>query len=395
MGNETKIIEKFREIVGKDNVLSEGCDLLAYSTDASGIFGEARIVLFPKYNEDVRKIVRYALRTGLNVVPRGAGTGLVGGAVPDNSVVLDFSRMRRIMVLNRKEMTVVVEPGVVLTELNKELAKHGLFFPIVPSSQKVCTIGGMIATNAAGYRAIRYGKTADWIEQLEIVDGSGKLFTFNGKNDFIGSEGVLGIITKAKLKLTRAPVMSSMDFNGYESIHDLVTDVRNILQTPGVLGIEYFDRIVAGMLGLKDMNYLIVEYEDDQGEIQDPDEILRKIDLRENIAPIVASKGYQIYEDPKIELEKMDHFIEWLQKNNTPSFGHIGIGIIHPQFRKGQEKLVSRMFEEVMRLGGQVSGEHGIGLAKKKYADPSYKANIKRLKQKYDPSNVLNKGKIL
>jgi len=389
------MIKKLEKLLGKENVLSSKADKISYNVDASQLEGRTYAIVFPKFNNDVRKLIKFAGRNGLNVVPRGAGTGLAGGTIPQKSLILDFSRMRRILLLNRKTRTIVVEPGVVIKDLNEQLAEHGLFFPIVPSSQRVCTIGGMIATNAAGYRAVKYGKTFDWVAELEVVDGTGKMFVFKKANDFIGSEGILGIITKAKLKLTELPILKSMSFTSFEKISDLVVDVQDTLDRPNLLGVEYFSSTVAEMLGLNKHHYLIIEYEDDQGDIKDPDEMLKIIDIREGIGPNVSSSGYMYYEDPKIPLKNMDKFIEWLEKHDIPNFGHIGLGIIHPRFMPGQEKLIPKMFKVVEKLGGDVSGEHGIGLTKKKFVDKEFVSKLKKLKKKYDPYSILNVRKVI
>jgi len=390
-----KLLKKLRDIVGKDNVLSEKADLISYAFDASQIEGKAIAIVFPKFTNDVRRIVKICAQNKVNIVPRGAGTGLAGGAVPQNSVVLDFSRMKRILLLDRKKREVVVEPGVVVAELNEQLAEHDLFFPIVPSSHNICTVGGMVATNAAGYRAIKYGKTDQWVEELEVVDGTGKLFSFRKNNDFIGSEGVLGIVTKIRLSLTSLPDLRSMSLITFQRSGDLIKEVKNTLDRPDVLGVEYFDKIVAELVGVDDKYHLIAEFEDEQGEIKDPDEMLKVIELREGIGPVVSSNGYMLFEDPKVDIDKMDVFLEWLEKEKIPNFGHIGIGIVHPRFKLGEEDLIKEMFKVVEKLGGEVSGEHGIGLTKKKFIPTAYAAKIKRLKKKYDPNNILNINKIV
>lgn len=384
------------DIFGEENVADDKESKLVYASDASQAEGKAKAVVWPSTAEQIRKLLRFASRTDTNVVPRGAGTGLSGAVVPQNSIVADFSKMNKILEINRKGKYCIVEPGVVLDDLNKAL-QPDLFFPVIPSSHSVCQIGGMISTNAAGIRAIKYGHMLDWILELEIIDGTGKLIKIKDNlGQFCGTEGCAGIITKAKLKLTE-PIRSDTTLTLYkfDSIDDLIDLLSIVKENKSVIAVEYISRIAAVMVGIERKHSLLVEFESGEGEISDEEKLKKMWELREGVAPVLASKGYIFMEDPKIPLEGMSKFLRWLEAQHIPSFGHIGIGILHPRFKPEQKDKIKEMFRLVKKLGGSVSGEHGFGLNKKDYVAKEFADKLKELKKKYDPENILNRGKLI
>lgn len=384
------------KIVGEKNLLSRKADKEVYAADASQVEGKATVIVLPNSIEQVHKVVRYAIRTNANIVVRGAGTGLAGGSVPQNSIVLDLSKLNRITKINFKNKTAIVEAGVILDDLNYKLEGE-LSFPIRPSSHAVCTIGGMIATDAAGNNAIKFGKTSKWVEELDIIDGTGKMFKIKGDelNKFCGKEGTTGIIVKAKLRLTKPIKYRSLDYHKVGDAKKLMKAVKRYKENPKVIGIEFLNSVSAVIAGLEKKNHLFVEFASEEGSIKDPEEIDKIWSLRDGMGPICSADGRIIMEDPKIPDEKITEFIEWTEKNELPCFGHIGLGIFHPRFKTNQEKLIKEMFKFVKEIGGDVSGEHGIGLNKKEYASKEIVEEVKALKKVYDPDNILNRGKII
>ncbi len=383
------MLNTLRETVGNENVSQKESDKIAYSSDASRIRGKADTIIWPKNLEDVRQAIAYAKRHKLNLVPRGAGTGLAGGAVPQDSVVVDLCRMNRFGI---KEDKALVEPGVVLDDLN---SASEFILPVVPGSHSVCTIGGMIAANASGMRCFKYGKMIDWVEELRVIDGTGKMIKVKGEKlkDFCGLEGTTGIVVRARLKLTKLPEQRSMSLLSFDSITPLVDKLRS-LKKDNVLALEYVDKYCSSLVGLGDNNHLIIEYEGEEGEVKG--EKMKELwSKRDNLYTSVASRGYTVVEDPQIPLESIDKFLYWLQKNEIPTYGHIGVGIIHPHFKDSNSNIIKEMFAVVKKLKGNVSGEHGIGILKKAYLDKEYVENIKKLKEVYDPNNILNRGKII
>ncbi|MDP2908401.1 MAG: FAD-binding oxidoreductase [Nanoarchaeota archaeon] len=382
------MIATLKEKIGDENISQKEIDKISYSSDASRVRGIADSIVWPRTLNDVRTVISYAKRHRINVVPRGAGTGLAGGAVPQNSIVMDMGRMNRFAV---KDDKAIVEPGAVLDDIN---SVSEFVLPVEPGSHSVCTVGGMIATNAAGMRALKYGKMIDWIDELHVIDGNGRLIKAKGEKikDFCGLEGTTGVVVRARLKLAKLPQKRSTSIFSYDAITPLV-EKFNSLKKENVLAMEFIDKYCSRLIGLGDSNHLLVEYEGDEGSIKDEES--RKVwKARDGLYASISSKGYIIAEDPQIPLESIDKFLYWLQKNDVPTFGHIGIGVVHPHFKK-DSKLVEEMFAVVKKLKGSVSGEHGIGLLKKPYVGQEFIDRVKALKAVYDPNNVLNGGKVI
>jgi len=382
------------KVLGRENFSTSRIDRIIYGVDASRIEGKASAVALPGSTEQVRRIVSYAKRLNANIVPRGAGTGLAGGAVPKDSIVVDLSRMNRILKLDIRRKVVIAEPGVVLENLNLFLKKYALFFPVLPSSRAACTIGGMASTNAAGNNAVRYGRMSDWVDELEIIDGTGKQFVLRGKEaeEFCGTEGTAGIITRIALKLAEPPDKKSFMLYRFSTINELLDALRGLKEL-SITQVEFLDRLTSAFVGIEPAYHLFVEFDDDSGEIKDDVKINELEALRESAYPLLASRGYSFIEDPQVGPEGIGELLVWLEKNSVPSFGHLATGIIHPCF--SNEDLIPGMYDVVRKLNGKISGEHGIGLKKKEYAEKSVVEKIKKLKKAYDPHRIMNKGKVI
>jgi len=364
-----------------------------YETDASCVEGRAAAVENPATIGGVQNVVRLNSR----VVIRGAGTGLCGGCVPQNGqdVVLDLSKLIKIEKLDKERKTIEVEAGVILDDLQNYLAQFGLEFPVNPSSHEVCTIGGMIATDAVGSRAVRHGKTSNWVNWIEVVDSKGELQrkTRTELSDYSGMEGITGVIVKAGLKLTEKKQRTASLFS-CDDAGEIVEIVRELKRDSSVSMVEFVGRDIAEWLGLEKSYYLIVEFESDFGNLKakEYDEIMK---MRDKIYPLLADRGYVRIEDPKILIDKFGKLLLWLETKKIPVFGHLGSGIVHPCFSKKQEKLIPEMIKVVKKLGGQVSGEHGIGFLKKEFVEPNDKKILINIKKRTDAGNKFNIGKVI
>ena len=369
-------------------------DLVCYSSDSSNIFGTAKKVLFPINEKEVQEAVKDAISKKIDVVPRGAGTGLCGGCVPQDSIVLDLSKMN-LFEINSEKKRCKCMPGVVLDDLNFELEKHGLMFPIRPLSYTVCTIGGMVSTDAAGSEAVRFGKTSNWVASVDVVDGKGNLIKDVMPQDFAGKEGICGVIVSVNLILVDLVEKQSLDFIEFEKIEDLLEQAKLFAEKKSILILEYINKKAAVIGGFGEKHVLIATYIDNSGAVLNKKEIEEIFSKREKIAPKIAFEGYKIVEDPEIPLEKINLFMDWVEKNNVPCFGHLGIGIFHPRFMEDDLELINEMFSFVKKLKGNVSGEHGIGFLKKEYLSEDKKDELISLKRKYDPQGIFNKGKVI
>ena len=363
----------------------------AYETDASQLKGILDKVIIPEKIEEVQK----AVRDNSKITIRGAGTGLVGGSVPNGTVIIDLSKLNKITNFNSIRKTIEVEAGVVLDDLNQFLERYGLEFPVNPSSHEVCTLGGMIATDAVGSRAIKYGKTSNWIEWLEIIDSQGRIQKKlkSEITDFSGLEGISGVIIKASLRLSEKKERTASIIEK-DSIGKIIEKVKELKRNSNVSMIEFYGRSVSNILGLSSNYHLIVEFESNEGEKTNKEyqDLLR---IRDQVYPLLAQASFSKIEDPKLFLDKIPELIFWLEHNNLPVFGHISVGILHPCFSKETENKIPEMIKIVKRLSGQISGEHGIGLIKKQYVEPQDKNLLKILKKRIDPSNKFNPGKVI
>ncbi len=389
-----------KEIKELKRILEFSCekkDVLVYSFDASEFKGKALGVALPRSVKEVQEIMKYCNKKNIPLTPRGGGTSLTGSSAGFNSIVLDLSKMNKIIRFDKKNKIVIVEPGVILDDLNSYLKKFDLIFPVIPASHKSCEIGGMISTNAAGERAIKYGKMIDWIKNLEVILANGKKINVkeNKLRDFVGKEGITGVITRVELKVKEINKTRSMDYEKFRDYDELLKRIEEVKKNKNVSAIEFLNSFCAELMGLEKTNHLIIEYESNNGKIKSIREIQKIWRIREACGPVLTQKDYVIMEDPRIPLKKMKDFLNFLNKNNIPCFGHIGIGILHPRFKLNQKELIKKMFQKVKEIKGDVSGEHGIGVIKKEFLSKKEIINFKKLKEKYDKKNILNRGKII
>lgn len=380
-----------------------------YKGDASRLKGKVIDVLHPGDVEEACEMVRDSER----IVIRGAGTGLAGGAVPQGDVVLDMSRLEKISDFDGERKTVVVEAGVVLDDLQEFLGRRSdLEFPVRPSSHAVCTIGGMVATNAVGNRGMRYGKVDEWVKWVEVIDSRGRVERkgVTEMSDYVGMEGITGVIVKICLKLNRK-VVRSCSLLKLGKIEDVVQMTLKLKQRSDVCGVEFMDKIVSVGVGFEEGYYLLVEFVEggersEEGGVRGEDVVVdykrmtgkaydRIMRRRDAVYPFVAGQGYTRIEDPKIMVNRLPEFLTWLEMKGVPTFGHIGTGILHPCFSVEQERLIPEMMRLVRRLGGMVSGEHGIGLLKREFVEVVDRKILETVKRRLDSDGKFNVGKVV
>lgn len=409
--------------------------------------------------EEVSQVMKYAYDNNIPVTPRGSGTGLVGAAVPiAKGIVIDLSLMNHFLELDDENLTVTVEPGVLLMELSKYVEEHDLFYPPDPG-EKTATIGGNINTNAGGMRAVKYGVTRDYVRGLEVVLPNGNVVEFGGKvvknssgyamkDLIVGSEGTLGIVTKATLKLLPLPQKAISLLIPFPTLEQAIRTVPLIIKSKSIpTAIEFMQRetIIDAeeFLGKKFPDnqsdaYLLLKFDGNSTEeIETSFDKVAKICLSQGALDILisdteerndsiwkargafleaikASTTYMDEVDVVVPRNKVNEIVEFSHKLQDQvgvrikSFGHAGDGNLHAYILKDDlseeewEKRVAIAMEEMYRkaneLNGQVSGEHGIGYAKKPYLRESLNPEILSImggiKKAFDPKNILNPGKI-
>jgi glycolate oxidase len=455
---KSSIIQQLENSIGKANVLTAKEDLATYSYDGTTTWSHSPdIVLLPNTTDQISEILKIANENRIPVTPRGSGTNISGGSVPiKGGIVICTTRMNRILDVNKANLTATVEPGVVLQDFNLLLAKANLFYPPDPQSFLSCTIGGTVAENSGGPMCIKYGVTKQYVLGLEVVLPDGYIMNLGGstvKNRtgydlvplFTGSEGTLGIITKITLRLIPRPAARRTVMAIFDDMVRAGTVVSRIL-AEGIVPakIEFVDNFVIRRIEEKmkiglpvdAKTMLLIECDGSVAAVESEAEQivellskggakiskLAKDDAEANTYWKARSAGFAaiygaartvVAEDCTVPRDRLSEFIEKLDQISKKSgfeivlIGHAGDGNIHPSvFTNSREKedldrlqdTLTAIFEAALELGGTLSGEHGIGLEKKrllaKALDPMAISFMKRIKALFDPNNIMNPDKI-
>ena len=366
-------------------------EIVCYNTDASRLIGNAVKVVFPKTVESVQKIIK---TNDSDIVPRGAGTEKAGGTIPDNSIVVDMSKMCDVSEFDIAKKTVRVGAGLTINELNERLNKISFEFPIQTNNKGISSIGGMIALNLQGNKGMRYGSMKELVEEIEFVNGRGELMKIGKADlgDVCGMEGITGIIISAVLKIIPQIKRSASIFQS-EDISEIFSIARRLKLEKEICSLTLFPSQVSALLGLPERYHLIVEFDSNRGKIKG-DEYRVISNLNDKVHYNFVSGGYYGNEDPKFFFDKLEDFILFLESNNIPYFGKIGKGIIYPFFKDDQKEKREEVVQMINRMGGK-SGEGGIGITRKYLKESFEKKIIQRVKKRHDPFLKINKNKII
>lgn len=409
--------------------------------------------------EEISRIMKYAYEKNIPVTPRGQGTGLAGGSVAlHGGIMISTVRMNKILELDEENLTLTVEPGVLLLDIVKFVQKSDLFYPPDPG-EKSATIGGNISTNAGGMRAVKYGVTRDYIRGIEVVLADGQIMTMGGKtvknssgyclkDVIIGSEGTLGIVSKAILKLLPLPKKSLSLLVPFPNLAQAIETVPKIIKSKSIpTAIEFMEKEIIlqseEFLGKQFPDssanaYLLLTFDgNSKTELEEAYEKVAHICLEAGAIDALISNTQERQEaiwsargafleaikastseldecDVVVPRNKVADFVKYtdeLQQKigvKIKGFGHAGDGNLHVyvlrdqlEEKEWQDKLARAMdalYAKAKEFGGEVSGEHGIGSAKKPYLEATkgseYMALLKRLKLAFDPKNLLNPGKV-
>lgn len=460
--NATAYIEQFKKIVGEGFVFTDEESLNNYAHDETeNLHFLPDIVIKPRSADEISAIMRLCNEYKIPLTPRGAGTGLSGGALPHlGGVLLSMERMNSILEIDERNLQVTTEPGVITEVLQNAVKEKGLFYPPDPSSRGSCFIGGNIAENSGGPKAVKYGVVKDYVLNLELVLPTGEIIWtganvlknstgYNLTQLVVGSEGTLGIVTKIVLKLLPFPkydLLMLVPFNSLEKAGAAVSAIFRAGFTPSAMELVEINalKIVSKFVGstvvpvtdemeahliievdgnhmdtlMKEMeaiSELLTQY--DCGDVFFADDAQQKAELwklRRRVAEAVKIDGYTIEEDtvvPRAELPALIKGVKALGKEynfEVVCYGHAGDGNLHIRIKKPGSiyslnnpdviPALKALFELVKKLGGTISGEHGIGLVQKEYMDIVFAdANMqlmKGIKKTFDPNNILNSGKI-
>ena len=456
LSNDT--LAQLRNIVGAENVLTSKEDLIAYSFDGTAAMQSMPgCIVFALTTEHIAQILKLANATKTPVVTRGSGTGLSGGSLPcPDCIVLCTVKMNRILELDRANLTMLVEPGVTTLAVFDAAMAAGLFYPPDPGSMKISTIGGNVAENSGGLRGLKYGITRNYVMGLEVVLPDGEILWTGNKcvkdvagyslrDLFVGSEGTLGVVTKVLLRLIPKPAAKKTmvaTFAQMDAAAQCVSDIIAAQIIPCTL--EFLDRTTIrcvedfAKVGLPlDCEALLLmetdghpaavteeaaqmeEFARKNGALEvrvarDETEATRLATARRSAFSALARLApTTILEDvtvPRSELAKMIRFVAQVAqkyKLRVGTFGHMGDGNLHPTFLTDErnkeemhrvEEAFKEIFDEAIRLGGTITGEHGVGMAKKsflpKFAGDAQMRVMRELRRALDPNRILNPGKM-
>jgi glycolate oxidase len=455
---DKKVIKELQKNPGKQKVFTQKEFLITYSYDATGLECLPDVVVFPETGRDIEQLLRIAYKYKIPITPRGAGVGFSGGSVPlKGGIAVVFTRMNRILSIDTENFQAEVEPGVVTEHLQQEVEKKGLFYPPDPASLKTSTIGGNVGENAGGLRCYKYGVTGNYVLGLEafLIDGEKiragsrvikDVAGYDIKSLLIGSEGTLAVISKIFLKLIPLPqhrVLFWVDFKSLRSGTDFINKMISSNVYPSAL--EFMDRssisAVFRYMGLPldpaIHASVIIEIDGNRIDVEERKnkflEIVKNANIiqykaaftdteqedlwniRRNISPAIARlKPKKINEDIVVPTGKIPDTVEFINQLANEHeltiilFGHLGDGNIHTNLMVDPadtdemtraEIVLDKIFRYVVSLNGSISGEHGIGITKRpfmKYQFNTIEMEVfKRIKQAFDPENLLNPGKII
>jgi len=454
---DEKVKQDLIQIVGEANVTDNLIDMVSLSYDASEHSHRPEVGVWAETVEQVSEIMKLASRIRIPVIPRGAGTGLSGMAVPiQGGIVLDLNHMNQILKISIEDRLAVVEPGVVYADLEKALLPHGFFFPPDPASGKVSTLGGNVATNAGGLKGAKYGTTRDYVLALQVVLPDGRIMRTGSKamksvsgydltRLFVGSEGTLGIVTEITLKINPKPTATSTALATFDNLEDAGNAINQIMHSgiiPSaleILGRETLAAInqntdlnlpeVDAMLLAETDGYTREETDYQLGKVIEVFRRNRASEVRQAktekdvddlwaarksaYAVLARIENNFVLEDVTVPMTQIAamltgiHAIAKKHQIRIATFGHAGDGNLHPQILyngyepeqvRRMEEASADLFKMAVELGGTLTGEHGIGLSKAPYMtlehDPVAMDVMRSLKKMFDPNNILNPGKM-
>ncbi|BDV41319.1 FAD-binding protein [Geotalea uraniireducens] len=453
----SSIIDQLKAIIGPENVATDRQDLLCYGYDATQMEFLPDAVLHPGSPEEIAAILKLANRENFPVFPRGAGSGFTGGALPKGGgVVLVTTRLNRILRIDTENLIAEVEPGVVTEQFQQAVERLGLFYPPDPASLKFSTLGGNVAENAGGPRAVKYGVTRDFVMGLEVVLPTGEIIRTGGETYkgvvgydltrlLVGSEGTLGVITKIIFKLLPFPEAKKTMLTIFDSIDGAARAVSTIVGNKIIpTTLEFMDHATLQCvdrrftLGLPATAraVLLIEVDGDPELIEKQTakihEVVKPLGLvefkvakdaaeaealwkvRRLVSPSLRDVNPNKYNEdivvPRSKVPDVIRSIERIQQRyDIPivNFGHAGDGNIHvnvmidkeiPGMEEKAHQAIEEVFRAALELGGTMSGEHGVGLAKQPFIplelSPVQIATMQSIKKALDPHNILNPGKM-
>ncbi|MHB8075569.1 FAD-binding protein [Desulfosporosinus fructosivorans] len=455
-----EVLEELVQVLGRENVLTEQEDLLTYAYDATAAMKHHKpdVVVAPLSTEQVADVVKIAMRYHVPIYPRGSGTNLSGGTIPvEGGIVLSMLNLNKILEVDQDNLTATVQPGVIIQALNDEAAKHGLLYPPDPGTVTTATMGGSVSECSGGLRGLKYGVTKHYIMGLQLVLANGEVIRWGGKTVknvtgydlvalFTGAEGTLGIITEIIVKLIPAPEARKSILAIFDDVDKAGRAIASIIRNkviPATLEImdnvtiQTVEEFVHAGLPLDAVAVLLCEVDGykevvqreailverilkEEGAVQvkiakdDKERDLLWLARRSALPSLAKKRPTTVLEDATVPRSKIPDMLKAIRRIATKhnlqiaTFGHAGDGNLHPTIltdERDTEEMkrvhlaVDEIFQVAISLGGTLSGEHGIGIAKMKFLDWEFGeagvAALRHIKEALDPNYILNPGKIV
>jgi glycolate oxidase len=456
----TTIADELRQLLDSDVVADDNETLAAHSGDKWFAAEAPEVVVFARSTSDVSKLLKFASQRKIPVTARGAGFGYVGGCVPvKKGIALSLIRMNRIKEINFADAAAIVEPGVITAELKAAARAQKLFYPPDPASMKDCSIGGNIATNAGGPRCLKYGVTRNYVIGLEVVLANGEILRTGGrvhKNKtgfdliglFVGSEGMLGVVTEITLRLLPLPPARATISTAFAKMSEAAAAVQEIfangflpasLEIADSFTLEAARKDLGQALVPPGNAHLLVDLDGQEESVRSEADAIRKLlaakkpnalelahgeenceklwELRRQFSNSLRATGLtKLNEDVVVPRSRIVDLVEFAERLSAKSgfpiacFGHAGDGNMHVNLmaerynrdaavREKVERALDDLFSQILAWGGVITGEHGIGLAKKRWWPDATSEPVRelhgKLKKILDPSGILNPGKFV
>lgn len=453
---DKNVIQKLENLLGKEYVLTEEADLVTYSFDATADQPEAKpeVVVLPENEEQVVEIVKLANEHDFHIYTRGSGTNLAGGTIPlRNGLVMVMSRMNKILEVDPVNLTATVEPGVIIKSLNDAVSGYGLIYPPDPGTVTTATMGGSVAESSGGLRGLKYGVTKDYVMGVQMVLANGEVVTFGGKSIknvagydlpklVAGSEGTLGVMTKILVKLIAAPEYVKTMTATFDNLRDAGNTINSVIGHKVIPAtMELLDQTTMKVveesqkigLPIESKVMLLIEVDGNvEAEVlrdaevvieqckkngatnvnvakssEDRDKLMRA--RRVALPALARVRPTTVLEDATVPRSRIPDMLEKLEEIaekydlQIGTFGHAGDGNLHPTIltdERDEEEMVrvrqavDEIFAAALEMGGTLSGEHGIGIAKSKYMEDQFgKAGmevIRNIKEAFDPNYIFN-----
>lgn len=456
---DKNIVNELINILGQENVISDKESMHCYSYDATADMPSEMpdVVVTPTKKEQVIEVVKYAAKHKLPLYTRGSGTNLSGGTIPiKKGIVMSMLKMNNILEVDPENLTATVEPGVIIQDLNNAVGKHGLIYPPDPGTVTTATMGGSVAENSGGLRGLKYGVTKHYVMGLEVVLANGEITRFGGKTVknvtaydmvklFTGSEGTLGIITEIIVKVIPAPEDRKTMLAVFDNLDDAAKTITGIIANKVIPAtLEIMDNVTIrtvenyAKIGLpidaeavllievdgipevvvKEAEAVAKVCKENNGELRIAETAEEREKLwtarRAALPSLAQVSPTTVLEDATVPRSKIPDMLKALKEIakkydlTIGTFGHAGDGNLHPTIltdeRNKEEmervhKAVDEIFAVALELGGTLSGEHGIGIAKIKYLEQEFGAAgveaMKAVKRALDPDNIFNPGKVV